>query len=59
MFRLCPDLREELWGGELLGDGFYVATVGKGVSRNVILKYVAGQEKKERNEVGQLRLIKH
>ncbi|MEE8483132.1 MAG: IS200/IS605 family transposase [Nitrospinota bacterium] len=58
MFKLCPDLREELWGGELWGDGFYVATVGEGGSRDVILKYVAGQGKKERSEAGQLRLFK-
>jgi len=58
MFKLCPDLREELWGGELWTDGFYVATVGEGGSRDVILQYVARQGKKERSEAGQLRLFK-
>lgn len=58
MFRLCPDLREELWGGELWTNGFYVATVGERGSRDVILEYVRRQGKKERHEAGQLKLFK-
>lgn len=59
MFRRCPDLRKELWGGELWTDGFYVGTVGEGASRAVIAKYIIQQGKKEQrgHEDGQLELF--
>ena len=43
LFRRHPDLRKELWGGELWTDGFFVATVGEGGDRDVIRRYVAKQ----------------
>lgn len=43
MFQRHPDLRKELWGGELWTDGFFVATVGEGGSRDVIREYVRKQ----------------
>jgi len=43
MFRRHPDLRRELWGGELWTDGFFVATVGEGGNRDVIREYVRKQ----------------
>ncbi len=43
MFRRHPDLRKELWGGELWTDGYFVATVGEGGNRDVIREYVAKQ----------------
>lgn len=57
MFKRCPELAEELWGGELWTDGFYVATVGDGGTRKVILEYVARQGKEARREAGQLKLF--
>lgn len=45
LFRRHPDLREELWGGELWTDGFFVATVGEGGNRDVIRAYVEKQGK--------------
>ena len=59
MFRRCPDLKQELWGGELWTDGFYVATVGEGASKEVIQRYVARQGKKAQRglESGQLKLF--
>ena len=57
MFRLCPELREELWGGELWTDGYYVATVGEGGNREVIRSYVSNQGKKIEDS-GQVRLFK-
>ena len=38
-----PDLRKELWGGELWTDGFFIATIGEGGNRDVIRAYVAQQ----------------
>jgi putative transposase len=43
LFKRHPDLRRELWGGELWSDGFFVATVGEGGSRDVIRTYIAQQ----------------
>ena len=45
LFKRHPDLRKELWGGELWTDGFFVATVGEGGNRDVIRVYVAKQGK--------------
>jgi putative transposase len=43
LFKTHPDLRGELWGGELWTDGFYVATVGEGGGLDAIRAYVAKQ----------------
>jgi putative transposase len=57
MFRRCEGLREELWGGELWTDGFYVGTVGERGGREAILRYVAQQGKKGEEAGGQLKLF--
>ena len=36
LFKHHPDLKKELWGGELWSDGFFVATVGEGGNLDVI-----------------------
>ena len=43
LFRRHPELRKELWGGELWTDGFFVATVGEGGNREVIRVYIENQ----------------
>ena len=43
LFKQHPDLKKELWGGELWSDGYFVATVGEGGNRDVIFNYVAKQ----------------
>lgn len=43
LFKQHPDLRKELWGGELWTDGFYVATIGEGGGLDAIRAYVAKQ----------------
>lgn len=55
MFARHPDLREELWGGELWTDGFFVATVGEGGNVNVIREYVRKQG--QHDQVKQLKLF--
>ena len=56
LFRRHPDLREELWHGELWTDGFFIATVGEGGNRDVIKRYVANQGKKAGDQ-NQLKLF--
>jgi REP element-mobilizing transposase RayT len=29
VFKKCPKVKEELWGGEFWSDGYFVSTVGK------------------------------
>ena len=43
LFKRHPDLRGELWGGELWTDGFFVATVGEGGNRDVVREYIQKQ----------------
>lgn len=57
MFRMCPDLQEELWGGELWTDGFYVATVGEHGSKKAIMEYVARQGKQAQRSYRQMKLF--
>lgn len=57
MFRVFPEIREQLWGGELWTDAFYVGTVGEGGNKRVIEEYVARQGQKARRERGQLKLF--
>ena len=43
IFREFPQVKEELWGGELWGDGYYVRTVGNEVTAEVIREYIKKQ----------------
>ena len=45
LFRRHPDLKKELWGGELWTDGFYVGTVGESGNLDVIRRYIQNQGK--------------
>ena len=55
LFRRHPDLRDELWHGELWTDGFFIATVGEGGNQDTIKRYVANQGKK--SDTSQLKLF--
>ena len=50
IFRRYPGLRDELWGGELWGDGYLVRSVGDRVTTEIIRRYIKLQHE------GQLRL---
>ncbi len=43
LFRRCPDVKEQLWGGEFWSDGYFSSTVGKHGDENVIGNYVKNQ----------------
>lgn len=43
LFRECPWLKKELWGGEFWSDGYYAATVGEGGNWKVVEQYVRSQ----------------
>jgi putative transposase len=40
LFRRYPKLREQLWGGELWGDGYFVRSVGDQVTADIIRRYI-------------------
>ena len=46
LFKLHPDLKEKLWGGEFWSDGGYVGTVGEGVNAEIIREYIRKQGRK-------------
>ena len=45
IFRRKPSVKKSLWGGQFWTDGYYVATVGEGVSWEVVERYVRNQGK--------------
>ena len=42
-FRQYPELREQLWAGELWNDGYFVRSVGDKVTADIIRKYIEYQ----------------
>jgi REP element-mobilizing transposase RayT len=45
IFRRCPKVKKQLWGGEFWTDGYFVSTVGKHGNENLIGSYVKSQGK--------------
>ena len=45
LFKQFPQLRKDLWGGELWSDGYYLATVGERGDWETVKRYVANQGK--------------
>ena len=43
IFRLAPQVKKQLWGGEFWSDGYYVGTVGRKGSEEAIRSYVEQQ----------------
>lgn len=43
VFKLYPDIRKKLWGGEFWTDGYFASTVGKHGSEDMIKNYVKTQ----------------
>ena len=47
IFAKHPEVKKQLWGGEIWTDGYYVSTVGQYVSEDVIARYVRNQGQEE------------
>ena len=43
VFKKFPDLKKQLWAGELWNDGYFVRSVGDKVTADVIRKYIEYQ----------------
>ena len=45
IFRRCPEVKKELWGGEFWTDGYFMNTVGQKGNENSVAEYVREQGK--------------
>ncbi len=45
LFKQFPELRKELWGGELWSDGYYISTISEKGNLETIRQYVEKQGK--------------
>jgi putative transposase len=43
IFKKCPQVKKQLWGGEFWSDGYFASSVGKHGDEGMIAKYVKGQ----------------
>ena len=59
IFARCPQVKQQLWGGEFWSDGYFASVVGNHGDENTIAKYVKqqGQEYQKLYQDKQLRLF--
>lgn len=61
LFRLHPEVKRQLWGGQFWTDGYYINTVGQYANEEIIMKYIheQGDDKKKYKKFhsNQLRLF--
>ena len=61
IFRLHPEVKKQLWGGQFWSSGYYVNTVGQYANEETIQKYIVeqGGDKKmyKKLNTNQLRLF--
>ena len=59
IFRLHPEVQQQLWGGKFWTSGYYVNTVGQYANEDAIKKYLQNQGKLsyEKLHSGQLKLF--
>lgn len=55
IFKQCPEVKRQLWGGAFWTEGYFVSTVGAHGNEQMIKNYVQQQGKTDEN--GQLRLF--
>ena len=60
IYRLYPEVKEKLWGGNIWSEGYFVSTVGKHANEKQIENYVRNQgrnHKYEKMHVDQIKLF--
>ena len=55
VFKRFPSVKKQLWAGELWRDGYFVKSVGSGVTKENVRDYIETHKEREGNPV-QLRL---
>jgi len=48
IFKECPAIKKELWGGEFWEDGYFTRTLGDKVTADVIRKYIQYHREQEK-----------
>ncbi len=43
IFRQMPEVKKQLWGGEFGSDGYFISTVGRHATEEIIKQYVKNQ----------------
>ena len=43
IFRACPEVKKQLWGGQLWSAGYFISTVGQHGNETSIKKYIQNQ----------------
>ncbi|MFL6209203.1 MAG: IS200/IS605 family transposase, partial [Pyrinomonadaceae bacterium] len=43
IFRACPAVKKQLWGGQFWTAGYFISTVGQHGNESVIKKYIQNQ----------------
>ncbi|HEY9405228.1 MAG TPA: IS200/IS605 family transposase [Pyrinomonadaceae bacterium] len=43
IFRACPEVKKQLWGGQFWTDGYFISTVGKHGNEKLIQQYIQNQ----------------
>ena len=51
IFKTCPEVKKQLWGGSLWSSGYYINTVGQHGNEAVIKNYVKNQGREKEYEV--------
>ena len=49
MFKQFPEIKQQLWGGELWSDGGFVGTIGQAMGLENMKKYIQRQGSKDKN----------
>lgn len=49
LFRLHPEVKQKLWGGNFWTAGYYINTVGQYANEDVIMKYIQNQGETKSN----------
>lgn len=59
IFKQCPQVKKQLWGGEFWTEGYFASTIGKHGNESMIANYVKsqGQEYRKLHEDRQLSLF--
>jgi putative transposase len=55
IFKQMPEIKKQMWGGQLWSDGYFVSTVGSHGTEEMLKQYVKNQGKS--NQSTQLRLF--
>lgn len=48
VFKQCPEVKKQLWGGEFFGKGYFVNTAGHHAIENKIYQYVKSKGKESK-----------